>query len=837
MQAGQPKESTPLVGEEAPPRSSWLLGLTRAQLRLVRSKERGEPYGCLGLFAPRRAFDTLGQGSACHVRILLDCLYLSVPCVALGYPLLCMHQDAARVEESGTAAAWTTLDFGQVGCDLGLVALFLAFFHYIGIYLMNIEHDVIHKAFIPTEEAVRHALVSQGKKLEESLREASRREPKEEEAEEAEEGKEQRGSKQAEGGVGSPKAGSKQQIMELTQKFFLAQVESQIFEKESKGLRDPGEALEASYAVEGCSVVISGWGRGLVFPSAIMDAVVAAAGAQPVYAVQPTECFQYDEARRKSAVGDRTASGLLKWQERAGLKIKAQLLDYAFLTFASSEEKSRVLLAAKAKTLLPPEHQETCSVQPGPNPLDVIWRSLEATDAERRWSNRGFMVVMTLLALVFSAIMALALTVGALLASNTPFTVLSGDFKRFGYFCVMFGCVIVSVQMLVQPLFCVYDDKGLFCQPSLRLRSCTYTALFAKAGSFWMWVELMIAILIFLFHVELTFPSGSFGGYSFAKLLCNRLHVSDKEINFYFLYNGEVSGNILLAALVETLVAAWIMPVLPRYLIAPFMSTQDRVDAQCRLTNPAHLPFTTSDGMRIIGAVALWSGLFPIATLMMLLYYPIAIFVARTNLLGRFEPGPPTKPLQYRFTFTLYLPVYLLLHLILTYGIYADVQVIEPEELGAGLLPGFGSNAYTTTAKSVHSAGCLLAAFALLFAIPASQKRRALREGVLTPWEILMVFCGCAENDDVDFALGARTSVGVHHMTTPSFFGRTEDQDATSGSGGGGGGEDKDEEMVGAEEKGPNVIRLPDPLPHNSRYQPVRGIDLLDESKTKSHSI
>ena len=112
-------------------------------------------FGCLGLFAPRRAFDTLGQGSACHVRILLDCLYLSVPCVALGYPLLCMHQDAARVEESGTAAAWTTLDFGQVGCDLGLVALFLAFFHYIGIYLMNIEHDVIHKAFIPTEEAVR----------------------------------------------------------------------------------------------------------------------------------------------------------------------------------------------------------------------------------------------------------------------------------------------------------------------------------------------------------------------------------------------------------------------------------------------------------------------------------------------------------------------------------------------------------------------------------------------------------------------------------------------------------------------------------------------------------
>lgn len=103
---------------------------------------------------------------------------------------------------------------------------------------------------------------------------------------------------------------------------------------------------------------------------------------------------------------------------------------------------------------------------------------------------------------------------------------------------------------------------------------------------------------------------------------------------------------------------------------------------------------------------------------------PVAIFVARTNLLGRFEPGPPTKPLQYRattstsppksrslspsfiyltvvrltvpcltlspllpltpstpthfryrFTFTLYLPVYLLLHLFFCYGIYADVEV------------------------------------------------------------------------------------------------------------------------------------------------------------------
>ena len=120
--------------------------------------------------------------------------------------------------------------------------------------------------------------------------------------------------------------------------------------------------------------------------------------------------------------------------------------------------------------------------------------------------------------------------------------------------------------------------------------------------------------------------------------------------------------------------------------------------------------------------------------------------------------------------------------------------------VGRGAAPR-RSNA-TTTAKSVHSAGCLLAA--LLFAIPASQKRRALREAC-DALEILMVFCGCAENDDVDLP-SARTRSAC--TARPLTFGRTEDRDATSGSGGGGGSEDKDEEMVGAEEKGPNVIRL-----------------------------
>ena len=66
-----------------------------------------------------QAFQRLGQGSACHVRILFDCLYLALPCTVLAFPLMHMYQDASRVEERGTAAAWSTLDFGQAWCDIG----------------------------------------------------------------------------------------------------------------------------------------------------------------------------------------------------------------------------------------------------------------------------------------------------------------------------------------------------------------------------------------------------------------------------------------------------------------------------------------------------------------------------------------------------------------------------------------------------------------------------------------------------------------------------------------------------------------------------------------------
>ena len=215
-------------------------------------------------------------------------------------------------------------------------------------------------------------------------------------------------------------------------------------------------------------------------------------------------------------------------------------------------------------------------------------------------------------------------------------------------------------------------------------------------------------------------------------------------------------------------------------------------------------PGSTSDGMRIIAAVALWSGLFPIACVMMLLYYPVALFVVRTNLLGRFEPGPPTKPLQYRFVFTVYLPIYLLLHLIFTYGIYADVEVPEPDNLGSGLFPGFSkSHSFSSLEKSIHSIFCFVAAFVLLLVCPYVQTQWARHEGVLTPWEIIKIFL-CGECIDQDFSISARVSVGAHHHTTPAFFDRKLGNDEV-----------------------PQVIQLPSAASQASLYTPICGLDLV----------
>ena len=250
---------------------------------------------------------------------------------------------------------------------------------------------------------------------------------------------------------------------------------------------------------------------------------------------------------------------------------------------------------------------------------------------------------------------------------------------------------------------------------------------------------------------------------------------------------------------------------LPRYLVAPFQRTQRGMDYYARMTDFAWLPFTTSDAMRVIAFVTLWSGVFPAVCVLMLIYYPVGIFVARTNLLGRIEPGPPTKPLLHRYCFTFYLPFHLLVHIILTFGVYSDVEIpfaiLNATDLG-GWFPGFNTATFDSPALVTHGLALIAAVVVLLMVVPYIQRERALREGVLTPWQMAKLFFGGGLND-IDFSATVRVAVGVHHATAPRFFGIHD--------------------VEGAQP--PSVLTLPDDLPPESLFTPINGIDLLKEGE------
>ena len=236
-------------------------------------------------------------------------------------------------------------------------------------------------------------------------------------------------------------------------------------------------------------------------------------------------------------------------------------------------------------------------------------------------------------------------------ASPTQLYPLDTYWLRFGYFVAITTVYAICLQSLIQPLFMGFIGRGFFGRPSLRITSNTYTAMHAKVGMFWLLVELVILSAIFGFYCLLTIgdeddDNGSYLGKEFAYDLCVWLGLPNDDINFYSLWGTECLMNILMGAVAECLVASWVLPALPQFLVAPFMKTQPAADEWMRLRNPAILPFTISDTMRILAVTFWWSGIFPVQLPVAVAYYAIATFVARSNLLGRVEPGPPTKPLQ-----------------------------------------------------------------------------------------------------------------------------------------------------------------------------------------------
>ena len=176
--------------------------------------------------------------------------------------------------------------------------------------------------------------------------------------------------------------------------------------------------LHASHLVEACSIVVSGWGRGLPPPEGLLRAVEQAAGSKPVAVVQPMACFDLSqatedqatavlaltEAQAKSLGGTSTTAKARARLDTANsalerAKIAAPVpLDYVFVTLRTSTQKCKVLQAAEGGALLPAGSQAI--VCPAPNPRDVLWTNLESTTGERARANMLVLCLLTPLAVI-----------------------------------------------------------------------------------------------------------------------------------------------------------------------------------------------------------------------------------------------------------------------------------------------------------------------------------------------------------------------------------------------------------------------------------------------------
>ena len=356
-------------------------------------------------------------------------------------------------------------------------------------------------------------------------------------------------------------------------------------------------------------------------------------------------------------------------------------------------------------------------------------------------------------------------------ASPTQLYPLDTYWLRFGYFVAITTVYAICLQSLIQPLFMGFIGRGFFGRPSLRITSNTYTAMHAKVGMFWLLVELVILSAIFGFYCLLTIgdeddDNGSYLGKEFAYDLCVWLGLPNDDINFYSLWGTECLMNILMGAVAECLVASWVLPALPQFLVAPFMKTQPAADEWMRLRNPAILPFTISDTMRILAVTFWWSGIFPVQLPVAVAYYAIATFVARSNLLGRVEPGPPTKPLQLRLAFGVYLPLHLLLRFLFTTWIYMDVPLPVPWELPFGNLSL--SDWDDSAPEAFHFLFACVGYAVLIVGMPLYMRTHALKKGVHTPWELAKMWAAPLTcnliMEDLTFSVSAKVCDGIQSL-------------------------------------------------------------------------
>lgn len=396
-------EQTPLT-DAARQKPSLELAMTRSRLRLLRSPE-GRPWSLWGITAPFTSFMLLGAGPAAQVRIAGECVYLFAFLCSFGFPLYLWSYRPEHSLEANTAAGWGDLRWGQAMLDFAISTTFVLYIVYNQFRLLDgsvykTVKERLSLPDVPDGQVVRQ-VVSQVSNVKEAVERTLR----------------------------VPDRGST---------FMPTSKISAEYLDELHKIDDVGPMLHDSHLVEACSVVLSGWGRGKRLPASALNDLTTVTGAAPVMAVQAARCLDLEialeqlesihtklaDARDRAQPNPASVAKLSAAHAKAAARVEElrvrgegvgeapredDLLDFAFVTFGTSEQRKRVVEQAHVLRWRmgrrgTDEDTDGVTVMGAPNPGDVAWRNLEATRRERTCSNAFHLFVMLPAAVLISVV-------------------------------------------------------------------------------------------------------------------------------------------------------------------------------------------------------------------------------------------------------------------------------------------------------------------------------------------------------------------------------------------------------------------------------------------------
>ena len=478
-------EQTPLT-DATRQKPSLELAMTRSRLRLLRSPE-GTPWSLWGITAPFASFALLGAGPAAQVRIAGECVYLFAFLCVFGFPLYLWNYRPEHSLEANTAAGWGDLRWGQALLDFAISTTFVLFIMYNQFRLLDgsvykTVKDRLSLPDVPDGLRVRQVVSNVKEAVERTLPDAG------------------------------PDRGST---------FMPTSKISREYADELHKIDDVGLMLHDSHLVEACSIVLSGWGRGKRLPTSALKDLTTVTGAPPVMAVQAARCLDLEIACEKlesisirladardraqptpasvtklTAAHAEAAARVEQLRVRgdgaggdgagAGAPLEDDLLDFAFITFGTSEQRARAVgqahvLRWRLGRRGSDNETDGVTVMGAPNPGDVAWRNLEATRRQRTCSNAFHLLVMFPAAILIGVMFSFFCVLTPLLhAGPMEFDPWSTYPRRFGYFLAIVTIYGLLLQVLLQPLFQSFIGNGFFGNANLRITCNSYTAMHAK---------------------------------------------------------------------------------------------------------------------------------------------------------------------------------------------------------------------------------------------------------------------------------------------------------------------------------------------------------------------